>query len=100
MREALAAEVARFPTLVEQSLKTVDETVVILVAVEDIKDAVNELVLLLDESVQEVQIFLIIEVIPRKLLNKLQQLLLVLRDRRHGPLHSAEGLTCATELLR
>lgn len=87
----LTTAISSIPTLVQQSLQAIDEAVVILVAIEDVKDSVDELVLLLDESIQQVLIFFIVEVVASQLFNELEQLLFVLRNGRHWPLDATKG---------
>lgn len=78
--------------LLENSLKAINKVLVVLVAIKDIKAGEHELILLLDQFVQELDVLLVSKVIIRERVHKLKQLLFVLWNWRHWPLHEGSEL--------
>ena len=64
----------------------------ILVAVKDVEAGQHEFVLLLNEPIEELNVLLVCEVVVGEAVYELQQLLLVLWDGRHWPLHEGSKL--------
>ena len=64
----------------------------IFVRVKDVEAAEDELVLFGDEAVQEVDVVLVLEVVLGQAVDELEELLLVLRDGRHGSVEAHHDL--------
>lgn len=64
--------------LVQDSLKTVNKVFVVFVAFKHVERRQDELILLIDESAEDFNVVLVLEVVVSQAVDKLEQLLLVL----------------------
>ena len=72
---------------VENSLKTINKILMILITIKDIKARKHKFIFLLNELVEILNIFFVIEMISCEAVYKLKQLLFILWNRRHRSFH-------------
>lgn len=73
--------------LVQDPLQAVNQILMVFIAVKYVEAAQHKFVLFLNKLVEKFDIFFFCEVVPGQAVYELQQLLLVLRDRRHWSFH-------------